>query len=230
MSTKTILTVIVGIVILGAAAFIFSSQSDDFEVMVLDDVSALEQDLATVEAQIDAGTMNPDAAAAARVRIINKLETINAKMEAAGSAKLTNAQRTQLSEALTRLKSALVKYQDALVSVDAIASKSSSTSGSSKSLSSAFLDIVASSEAAIVAADVEIDSDTSIEATLDEMEDTVSETIDEIMGDLEETASSTDEIASTTDDVMTDEEGDDVSSSTTIEADVSIETENPVSE
>lgn len=230
MTTKTILAVIAGIVILGGAAFFFFSQADNFEVMVLDDVSALEQELATVEAQIDAGTMNPDAAAAARVRIISKLEAINVQMEAAGNANLTNAQRTQLAEALTRLKTALLRYSDTLVSVDAIASKSSSTSKSSKSLGSTFLDIVDSSEAAILAADVEIDSDTSIEASLDEMEDTVSETIEEIVGDLEEVASSTAEMASTTDDLTTDEEGNDVSSSTTIEADVSIETENQVSE
>lgn len=238
MSTKTILAIIAGIVVLGAATFFISSQSVTFEVMALDDVLALEQELATVAAQVNAGTIDPEAAAAARVRIIEKLDAINIKMIAAGNAQLTNDQRAQLNEALTRLKAALLRHSDTLVTVDVIASRHSSTSGSSKSLSSTFLDTVDSSEVAIVAADVEIDSDNNVEAGLNELEAETAETIKETVSEQEEMTSPAEDVAITLDEVeVGEEEAPEVpeeeseeTNITEIDANVSIEAETPISE
>lgn len=201
MSKKTFLAILIGILLIGGGVYFFSSTASEYEVMVLDEISELEAELASLDAQVAAGTLSPAAATVARANIISKLNTINTQMEAGGKASLSAEQKAQLSEGLTRLKRVLVRYSATLDTVDAVAAKDTRTVRSSRSLNSHFVTTVESSEQAVVAAEVTTEADAATEAALDEVEETLLETIEDVVEEVEtevmveaetETTSSTD--------------------------------------
>ena len=86
--------------------------------MIDSEVTELEAELAELEAAVEAGTLSPEAAAEAQVRISARLESIVNAVETDAKATLTDAQRSQLSAGLERLKNTLVQYQSTLVAID----------------------------------------------------------------------------------------------------------------
>ena len=125
MSKKTFLAIILGLLVIGGGVYYYSNTADEFEVTVLDEVSELEMELALLDAQVASGELTPEAATIARTNIITKLEYINTQMNASSQVTLSSSQKAQVAEALTRLKTVLVRYSATLDSVDAIAAKNS---------------------------------------------------------------------------------------------------------
>lgn len=90
------------------------------EFVMEDEINALEADLAEIETAVNAGTLSEEEATAAKVRILTRLNEIDASSNVQASA-LTPSQRMQLSAGLDRLRNILVTYQATLESVDELA-------------------------------------------------------------------------------------------------------------
>lgn len=106
------------IVIVGIGFFLFWGDAADYVVVIDEEVAALEAELADIEAAVAAGELTPEEAAAAQVRIMNRLAAINTAVETSERASLTPSQRTQLLNGLDRLKNILIVYQGTLLAVD----------------------------------------------------------------------------------------------------------------
>ena len=184
---KNIFGVILVLAVLGGGAYLLATTSSDYEVVFADEVTELETQLASLDAQVTAGTLTPAAAAVARTDIMAKLASIEANTTAAGKAKLTDAQKKQLNDGLDRLKRVLTKYQDTLVVVDNTARKASGTviKRTDRSLQAVFLDTIAETETAIEEIAPEAEADASLETELDMIETEVSETIEEVIEEVE---------------------------------------------
>jgi hypothetical protein len=117
--------IITAIVILAAIAigwFILNpGDTFDYVVTVDSEVTELENELASIEAAVTAGTLTQEQATDAKVRIITRLDAINSAATNSEKATLTPAQRTQLMDGLDRLKMILITYQGTLATVEASA-------------------------------------------------------------------------------------------------------------
>ena len=117
--------IIIGVVVLVAVAigwFILNpGDTLDYVVTIDQEVAVLEVEFAELNAQIAAGTLTPEQATAAKIRIITTLDAINASASASESIQLTPAQREQLANGLIRLKDALISYHATLNAVDDLA-------------------------------------------------------------------------------------------------------------
>ena len=178
---KTVLGIVMSVALIGGGIWFLSNTATEFEVVVEDEISELESELAALDARVEAGDLSPEAALVARTNIISRLDTINTQMQAAGKASLTAAQKQQLSDALSRLKRVLVNYSATLNVVDSVAAADSRTSRSGGSLVSRFAGAVTVSEAAIVSADIEVQNDIAVESALEEIIETAPETVAEVI-------------------------------------------------
>lgn len=95
------------------------NNTNEYVVVVDREITELEIELSDIEAAITEGTLTPEAAAEAEAMIVSRLESINASVEKGQRVKLTPAQKTQLNEALGRLKQILLDYQATLLVVQA---------------------------------------------------------------------------------------------------------------
>jgi|AntRauTorckE6833_2_1112554.scaffolds.fasta_scaffold12586_3 hypothetical protein len=95
----------------------------DYVVTVDSEISELEDELATLDAQVAAGTLTEGQATAAKVSIVTRLNAINTAASESERAQLTPAQRAQLVDGLERLKVILVTYQETLATVEASANE-----------------------------------------------------------------------------------------------------------
>lgn len=86
-----------------------------------DEVTALEEELAELDAQIERGELSEEDAVAARNSITARIDTINATVTQSGKLTLSDADRARLSASLKRLTDALVGYRDSLIIVDEVA-------------------------------------------------------------------------------------------------------------
>ncbi|HMO78458.1 MAG TPA: hypothetical protein PKA42_02165 [Candidatus Paceibacterota bacterium] len=109
----------VGVIVLATIVwFLFQPDVIEYVAEVHDEVAALEAELAEIDIQVKAGTLSPEAAAAAQIKIVSQIDSINTTAKIAQNAKLTNTQRAQLVEGLERLKQVLIKYKTTLMAVD----------------------------------------------------------------------------------------------------------------
>jgi hypothetical protein len=123
------LFVILAIVAAIAITWFILNPGDTFDYVVTVDseISQLEDELATLDAQVAAGTLTEAQATDAKVRIVTRLNNINAAASASERAQLTPAQRVQLVEGLERLKVILITYQRTLSTVEASANEATVT-------------------------------------------------------------------------------------------------------
>lgn len=89
-----------------------------YTATVVDEVAALETELADIDAAVAGGLLTPEAAGEAKKRIVARIEAINTAVVESENAELTDAQRVQLMDGLERLKTILITYQATLLSVD----------------------------------------------------------------------------------------------------------------
>lgn len=118
MNSKIIIGVIVLALVL-VGWFSFKNNTVDYVATVNDEISALEGELAEIEAAVETGTLTPEEAVKAQEKIVARLDTINNSVTSSQNAKLTDAQKAQLNDGLERLKNILVEYQATLMVVDA---------------------------------------------------------------------------------------------------------------
>ena len=113
--------IIIGVGVLAviiAGWFLFGSSTVEYAATVEDEVSQLENELASIEAEVKAGTLSPEDAAKAQVKIVARIDSITGAVSSGQKATLTDAQRVQLINGLDRLKVILTKYRATLVAVD----------------------------------------------------------------------------------------------------------------
>lgn len=235
---KVIIGSLLAVAVIVGGIILFATTGSEYEVIVDDSVSALEAELASINARVASGSLTAEAAVVARANIISRLDTINAQMQATSKAELTDAQRQQLNSALKRLKQVLITYQDTLNTVDAIAATDRRVSGGSRSLSSHFVGTLSTSEAAVVAADIKLETDGNIETAIDDIAEDSPETVAEVSeettlpenfdsDDTAETATTSDEVAE--DDAEDEETADEVDlNDAENDLEVSAETETEV--
>jgi outer membrane murein-binding lipoprotein Lpp len=234
---KTIFAALLAVLVLGGGAYILATTPAEFEVVIADEVSELETQLASLDAQVTAGRLSPEAATVARADILAKLAGIEANASAAGRATLTTAQKQQINEGLDRLKRVLIRYQDTLTVVDNTARKARGTviNRTDRSLQAVFLDTISETEAAAEEASVTVESDASVDAELDVIEEEAPETMEEEIEEVEseesadqpvddaESATTTEPDTESSEEETTDDEAVvDVDATTTVEADTEI--------
>lgn len=132
----------------GIGWFVLNQENTyDYVAVVSNEVEQLETELAEIDAAVEAGTLSPEEATTAKVKILTRLDTINTSVSSAQNTKLGPQQKTQLADGLNRLKNALIDYQMTLsvveeVSVDTEVKRQLSTSGRSSSRNHVSLAIV----------------------------------------------------------------------------------------
>lgn len=108
-----------GLIILVIVGWTLFSDNTYEHVKVVDqEIEELESELASLETAVVAGTLTPEVAIEARLKIEKRLETISNSIQDGQKAGLTEAQKRQLNEGLDRLKGILVDYQSTLILVD----------------------------------------------------------------------------------------------------------------
>jgi hypothetical protein len=157
----------------------------DYVVTVDSEISQLEDELATLDAQVAAGTLTEAQATDAKVKIVTRLNNINAAASDSEKAQLTPAQRAQLVEGLERLKVILITYRDTLATVEASADETAVTAelnrrgGSynrSKSLSLVVADTIADVEETVQDSVQDYETNVELDAQIDVIvEDTEAE-------------------------------------------------------
>jgi len=169
----------------------------DYVVTVDSEISQLEDELATLDAQVAAGTLTEAQATDAKVKIVTRLNNINAAASDSEKAQLTPAQRAQLVEGLERLKVILITYRDTLATVEASADETTVTAelnrrgGSynrSKSLSLVVADTIADVEETVQDSvqdyETNVELDTQIDVIVEDTEaDAAEEETDETVED-----------------------------------------------
>ena len=212
---------LLGVAVIAAATwFVFFSPSNDYEVIVIDEVTQLEEELAALDTAVTAGTLTSAQADEARARIATRLNQITASMNGAENAKLTAGQRLQLQTGLRQLQDILVRYRDTLVAVDAKATKSSN--GSSKSIVSQFVETIDSVEETVDEVVDEYTEDVTVSNVIDQIDEEIPDTVEEIIEAVEETL---DDAASSTEDVVDDSISDDTDTEISTETEISSETD-----
>lgn len=107
--------IIVGILgLLAIGWFVVHESSIDYVATVDDELSKLELELAA----LDASDMSPDDATVAKGVITNRLNTINASLNASQDRALSPAQQQMLDGGLQRLQQILTEYQVTLAALD----------------------------------------------------------------------------------------------------------------
>jgi len=179
--------IIIGIIAIIAVGWIlFGSSTVDYVATVDQEVSALETELADIDAAVKAGTLTPAEAAKAQTKVADRIEGISSTVAAGQKTRMTDAQRLKLIDALERLKQLLVDYNTTIVAVDDAVLElpesdrpklSGGGNGSNAGL-------------AAIAAE-------AIEVAEDQVEEIVNDITDEasVPEDVEETATSSDEVS-----------------------------------
>lgn len=120
--------IILGIAVLAALVvgwFILNpGDTFDYVVTMNDEVAELEAELIALDTAVEAGTLTPEQATEAKVRIITRLAAIDSAATASEDTQLTSTQREQLSAGLDRLKNILITYQNTLAVVEETAIES----------------------------------------------------------------------------------------------------------
>lgn len=231
---KIIITLIVVVAVAAGWFLLTASDTYDYVAEVDSEISELENELATLDAQVTAGTLSEEQATAAKVRIVTRLNAINQASTNSENAKLTPAQREQLVEGLDRLKMILVTYQETLTTIESTANdtdvkaelaRRGESNHGSKRLNLVVADIIAEVEETIQ----DYEPDTFLDEAIDEVvEETEAGIIAEAEAEMfDEQATTTDETAEeSTDDEMSDDEvtEDDSMLDTSVSADADQET------
>jgi hypothetical protein len=191
-----IIIAVVALIAIAIGWFILNpGDTFDYVINIDQEVTQLENELAALDAQVSAGTLTTEQATAAKVRIITRLDAINAAATASEQAKLTPEQRTQLANGLLRLKDALVTYKATLEAVengaDEVSVKAqlkSGSNGGSRHLVLILADTISDVEETVqdsvqdYEADVELDAE--VDAVVEETEE--EEAMEEEMNETEE--------------------------------------------
>jgi len=137
--------------ILGGGAYYYTAfaPSDTIITEVNSEITALETELVSIQADIDAGRLNEAGATAARAAIENRLASINSAVVQSSNSNLTAAQKAILTDGLARMKRALIAHQTALVTIENTATKRSSGSRNRPTLITQVEDIAAEIEETI---------------------------------------------------------------------------------
>lgn len=212
---------IVAIIAIGIAWFILNpGDTLDYVVTIDKEVTQLEEELASLDAQVAAGTLSPEQATQAKVRIITRLDAINEAATQSESMQLTVEQRTQLANGLLRLKDALVTYQATLeaientsVEADVKAKLSSGHSGSGRNLSLIVADTIEDLEETVSDSVMDYEADAAVDAEIDaiveetegEMDSQEESTTAEDEMDSEENMEEDEDTSSTTDETQDEE-------------------------
>jgi len=113
------IVIVIGIIAIALIGWLlFSSESVNYIAEVNNEVTALEAELAEIEAAVQAGVLTPEDAAVAQTRIVARIDAVSTMTTAGQRVKYTDAQRAQLVEGLERLKQILIKYQSTLTVID----------------------------------------------------------------------------------------------------------------
>lgn len=233
---KIIAAVVVVLVVAVAGWYLITTPSvTDYTNTIDTEVSELETELAALDAQVTADTLSESDATAAKVKIVTRLNTINAAATASERAELTPAQRVQLVEGLERLKNILVTYQSTIAVVDANADdtvveaevrRRGGSHNSNRSLNQTVADTIDDVEETVVDSVQDYETDEVLDAQVDFAAETSAEadTNTEAETDMtdEETGTTTEE---TTDSEMDDTESDMGDDMDTMEAEVDADME-----
>lgn len=208
--------IIIGVTVLVALAigwFILNpGDTFDYVVNIDQEVTQLENELAELDIAVEAGTLTPEQATAAKVRIITRLDSINAAATASEATKLTVEQRTQLANGLLRLKDALVSYQatlnaveDMAVEADVAAQLNTGNGRSSTHISLIVAETIADVEETVVDSVQDYEANAELDAQVDFIvEETETE---EAIEDAVEEGQNMDESGTSTEDSETTEDG-----------------------
>ncbi len=115
---KVIIGVVSVFLLFLAVSFFIASPEVEYVANVDEQITELESELVLIEAQVQAGTLSPEAAAIAQAKIFTRLDSIQASVDGKADVKLSDAQRAMLVAGLDRLKDVLVQYKSTLVAVD----------------------------------------------------------------------------------------------------------------
>jgi hypothetical protein len=198
---KSIVLLIIGLIVIVGGAYLLMMPSNDYEVVIVDQVSELEQQLAALEGQVSAGTLTPEQATAAQTAIKAKLAEINAGMSSAGQGKLTEAQKTQLRLGLERLQQTLINFQSTLVAIDTTAAKDENAAqGAGATLTSYIIDIIDSVEDVVETVVDDYQADANVTTEIEQIDFATPDTVIELVPEepLDAMASSTDDSATST--------------------------------
>ncbi|MEZ4200524.1 MAG: hypothetical protein R3B69_02965 [Candidatus Paceibacterota bacterium] len=218
---------VVGIILLAGSWYLFSHYLPTHNGVsaVNDEIATLEAELAAIDAQVQAGTLSPEAAVAARAKIADRLASVDAVIKKTTIRDLNPEQREKLRQALTKLNNVLQTYQASLTKVEAAAEVALAEKpelnrkGGRRSIAVVIQDIVETVQ------DEVSDIADSLEDFVDEVVDDIQDAVDDITDD-----DSSDDTASTTDEEETeennDQEADDNSGDETADDDTSIEVDS----
>jgi len=233
--------IIIALVVVAAIAagwfLLTASDTYDFVAEVDTEITELENELASLDAQAQAGTLSEADATAAKVRIVTRLNAINTASTNSEKAQLTAAQRAQLSEGLNRLKNILVTYQNTLAIVEANADdivveaevrRRGGSYNPSRTLNEAVAATIDDVEETVADSVQEYEADPELDAQVDFAADTTAEA--EVDMDTDTEAEMTDDEATTTEEeadmempTMEDPETDETT--VEVDADAAIDTE-----
>ncbi|MCA9362971.1 hypothetical protein KC851_01500 [Candidatus Kaiserbacteria bacterium] len=196
--------VLLAIIIVVGIFTLNNSNTAEYVVTVDNEITQLENELAELDLAVESGTLTEAQATEAKVKILARLDSINASISSSEKAKLTPAQQKQLSEGLDRLKNILVTYQatlsvidDKAVETEVVAKTKTRKGGSVKNISSEIvgtIDIVEDNIEEVVedyVPDEQLDdqieeiiaeeeNETDTDDTSTSTEDTVDDTEDEV--------------------------------------------------
>lgn len=186
--------------LLGGSYYLYNANHVTYASAVADDVAALEDEFASLNTAVSAGTLTDTDAQAAYTRITDHIAAINARISASHDATLSESQRAQLTDALAALKDTLTRYRTTLTVVEAKVSSGSSSGRGSRTLTEIVHDAVATLEDHIESLEETEDDDAeaTTEDTAVEISDD-SETADNVSTEDEDVA--TDDTPATSDDL-----------------------------
>jgi hypothetical protein len=114
--------IIIALIVLAAIAagwfLLTANNTYDYVAEVDSEITELENELASLDAQVAAGSLTEEEATEAKIKIITRLNKIADASTQSEKAQLTPAQKEQLVAGLERLKVILVTYQDTLAAVE----------------------------------------------------------------------------------------------------------------
>ncbi len=109
----------IGVLVIAIFGWLAFQENTVYYVATIDnEVTELEDELVKIDAEVQAGTLSPEAATVARVSIVTRLEKINTAVAESKSKELTPEQQKMLVDGLNRLKEILVKYKTTLTVVE----------------------------------------------------------------------------------------------------------------
>ncbi len=223
---KLIISLIVVLGLVAIGGLYLANQSNDYELTVDTELDALEAELASIEAEVAAGTMTPEQAADARARIFTRLDAVETSMTAAADAELSTSQKMQLQQGLDRLKNTLLTFQATLTAVDETAASSESVRRSSggRTLTAAFVSTIeASQEAVIEVSDEDYEPNDNVDDLIDDIADEAPDNLDDIEVDMNATSTATssdEEMNDSEDDESSDDSDAEGEATTTVEVEV----------